>query len=340
MRLFFLSLLIFNSFLFSQNSTLEKYSSSINQKDLKKLLKVYSSDFFEGRFTGTIGEKRALNFLRDFYISKNIKPAKGTTNYFQNFTLSPSSNRIGNTRLKLDSYGNIKSNNLIAIIEGNENPEEYVVISAHLDHMGKIGDDIYNGADDNGSGTVAILEIAEAFIEAKINGDGPKRSVVFLHVSAEENGIRGSEFYTNNPLYKLTNTIVNLNIDMIGRIDPKRTNENMDYIYLIGSDRLSQELHNISESVNNKTTKLFLDYKYNDPLDPNRFYERSDHFHFAKNNIPVIFYFNGTHDDYHKPSDTMDKINFPLLEKRTRLIFNTAWELANRNKRIFSDKIK
>jgi len=340
MRLFFLSLLILSNFLFSQNHSLEKYSSSINQNDLKKLLKVYSSDFFEGRFTGTIGEKRALNFLRDFYVSKNIKPAKGTNNYFQNFTLSPSSKRKGNTRLKLDPNGKIKSSNLIATIEGNEKPEEYVVISAHLDHMGKIGDNIYNGADDNGSGTVAILEIAEAFIEAKINGDGPKRSVIFLHVSAEENGIRGSEFYTKNPLYKLSNTIVNLNIDMIGRIDPKRTNENMDYIYLIGSDRLSQELHEISESVNNKTTKLYLDYKYNDPLDPNRFYERSDHFHFAKNNIPVIFYFNGIHDDYHKPSDTMDKINFPLLKKRTRLIFNTAWELANRNDRVFPDKIK
>ncbi len=229
--------------------------------------------------------------------------------------------------------------NVIAYIKGSEKPDEYIVISAHLDHVG-IDDDgnVFNGADDDGSGTVAILEIAEAFKKAQDEGNSPKRSVVFLHVTGEEKGLFGSKYYTDQaPIFPLANTVANLNIDMIGRIDPKREG-NRNYIYLIGSDKLSTELHNVSEEINTKYTQLELDYTYNDENDPNRFYYRSDHYNFAKNNIPVIFYFNGTHEDYHKITDTPDKINYDLLTNRAKLIFHTAWELANREKRVVVDK--
>ena len=176
--------------------------------------------------------------------------------------------------------------------------------------------------------------MAEAFKQAEKEGFGPKRSLVFLHVTGEEKGLLGSKYYTENPLYPIKNTVANLNIDMIGRVNPKRETEDPNYIYLIGSDKLSQELHDISEAVNDKYIQLELDYTYNDERDPNRFYYRSDHYNFAKKNIPVIFYFNGTHVDYHKPTDTADKINYPVLEKRIKLIFYTAWELANRKNRI------
>ncbi len=232
----------------------------------------------------------------------------------------------------------ISSENVVAYIKGSEKPDEIVVISAHLDHEGIKDEDIYNGADDDGSGTVAILEIAEAFKMAEKAGSGPKRSILFLHVTGEEKGLLGSRHYTDNdPIFPLENTVVNLNIDMIGRTDPKRKEGDRNYIYLIGSDKLSTELHNISEEVNAKYCNVELDYTYNDDNDPNRFYYRSDHYNFAKNNIPVIFYFNGTHDDYHKPSDTADKIEYDLLENRTRLVFHTAWELANRDDRIIVD---
>ena len=125
---------------------------------------------------------------------------------------------------------------------------------------------------------------------------------------------------------------------MIGRTDPKRESSNRNYLYLIGSDKLSSELHELSEEVNAKYCNIELDYTFNDENDPNRFYYRSDHYNFAKNNIPVIFYFNGTHADYHKPTDTPDKIDYDLLENRTRLVFHTAWELANRENRITVDK--
>jgi len=234
----------------------------------------------------------------------------------------------------------ISSENVAAIIKGSENPDEYIIISAHLDHEGIKNGEIYNGADDDGSGTVALLEIADAFKTAVKNGQGPKRSIVLLHVTGEEKGLLGSRYYTDmDPIFPLANTVANLNIDMIGRIDPKHEDGDGNYLYLIGSDKLSSELHAISEEVNNKYTHIVFDYEYNEDDDPNRFYYRSDHYNFAKNNIPVIFYFSGTHADYHKPTDTAEKIRYDLLENRTRLIFYTAWELANRDKRIEVDKV-
>ena len=158
-----------------------------------------------------------------------------------------------------------------------------------------------------------------------------------MPVTGEEKGLLGSEFYADvKPIFPLKNTVANLNVDMVGRIDNEHKDGN--YVYVIGSDKLSTELHNINENMNKKYTKLDLDYKYNDDKDPNRFYYRSDHYNFAKNDIPIIFYFNGTHGDYHKTSDTVDKINFEALEKRAKLVFFTAWQLANQDKRIEVDK--
>tara|TARA_Y100000996_G_C22557659_1_gene656195 strand:+ start:3927 stop:4907 length:981 start_codon:yes stop_codon:yes gene_type:complete len=297
------------------------YAETIESEDLKGLLYTYASDYFAGRDTGKKGQKIAVDFLRDYYLNKGITSAQNSENFFQKMILN----------IKGE---NVETENVVAIIPGNEKPNEYIILSAHLDHVGKENGKIYNGADDDGSGTVAILEIAEAFQNSVINGDGPKRSIVFLHVTGEEKGLLGSKFYTENPLYPLENTVANLNIDMIGRLDPKRVDKDPNYIYLIGSDRLSQELHDISEKMNSEYTNLKIDYTFNKKNDPNRFYFRSDHYNFAKKGIPIIFYFNGTHEDYHKPTDTPDKINYPLLSKRTKLIFYTAWKLANQPERI------
>ena len=303
----------------------KEFGNSIEEQDLKELLYVYASDYFQGRETGTLGQKRAVTFLREFYQNRGIAAANGTEDYFQPMELSIKGNPV-------------QTENVVAIIEGSTLPEEYIVISSHLDHEGVKNGEVYNGADDDGSGSVALLEVAEAFQEAVKAGKGPKRSIIFLHVSGEEKGLLGSRYYTDNPLYPLANTIANLNIDMVGRTDPKRENENDNYIYLIGSDRLSTELHEVSEAANKATVNLELDYTYNAKDDPNRFYFRSDHYNFAKNNIPVIFYFNGTHADYHKPTDTVEKIRYDLLAQRSQLVFYTAWELANREERIVVDK--
>lgn len=225
----------------------------------------------------------------------------------------------------------VYSENVLGFIEGTDKKEEVLVISAHYDHIGYDNGEICNGADDDGSGTVAVLELAQAFKLADEAGSGPRRSILFLNVSGEEKGLLGSQYYAENPVYSLENTITNLNIDMIGRIDENHDNGN--YIYVIGADKLSKDLHDINEASNKEYTNLELDYTYNDENDPNRFYYRSDHYNFAKNNIPVIFYFSGVHEDYHKPTDDVEKIMFPKMEKVVKLIFYTAWELANRENR-------
>ncbi len=231
----------------------------------------------------------------------------------------------------------VSTENVIGLISGSEIPEEYIFITAHYDHIGVIDGKVYNGADDDGSGTVSVLEIAEAFSKAKLAGKGPKRSIVFMTVSGEEKGLLGSQFYVDHPIFPLKNTICNLNIDMVGRIDKQHAKDS-NYVYVIGADKLSSELSAINEEANANHTNLNLDYTYNKPTDPNRFYYRSDHYNFAKNNIPIIFYFNGTHEDYHKDTDEVNKINFPLMKTRASLVFYTAWELANRKTTIKVDR--
>ena len=233
----------------------------------------------------------------------------------------------------------ITSENVLAYIEGTDLKEQLIVVTAHYDHLGIDGKIVFNGADDDGSGTVAVINMAETFAKAKREGRGPRRSMLFMTVAGEEKGLLGSSYYTDHPEFPLKNTVCDLNIDMIGRQDEKHAN-NPNYIYLIGSDKLSSQLHNISENQNKLYENLELDYTYNDEKDKNRFYYRSDHYNFAKNGIPVIFYFNGVHADYHKETDEVEKINFEKMEKITRLVFFTAWELANRNERIVVDSNK
>jgi len=230
----------------------------------------------------------------------------------------------------------VYTENVLGYIEGTDKKGEVLVITAHYDHLGKEGDKIFYGADDDGSGTSALMELAQAFGKAKQEGHPPRRSILIMPVTGEEKGLLGSEYYTDHPVFPLDSTVVDLNIDMIGRLDEAHE-KNPNYVYLIGSNKLSTELHKISEEANTTYTHIDLDYKFNAPDDPNRFYYRSDHYNFAKNKIPVIFYFNGTHADYHQATDTVDKILFTKMEKITRLVFYTAWELANRDKRIIVD---
>jgi hypothetical protein len=230
--------------------------------------------------------------------------------------------------------------NVLAVLEGTDLKDEYVFITSHYDHVGKRNDTtIYYGADDDGSGTTGILELAEAFVEAKKAGRGPRRSIVFMTVSGEEKGLWGSAYYTDHPVFPLEKTSVDLNIDMIGRTGSEylKDKDSTNYLYIIGDDKLSSDLAVITDKINNTYSKMKLDRKYNDPNDPNRFYFRSDHYNFAEKGVPIIFYFNGTHADYHRPTDTPDKINYPMMAKRTQLVFHTAWEMANRNEMLKRD---
>ncbi len=227
----------------------------------------------------------------------------------------------------------LESSNVIGIIPGTSKKEEYVFLTGHYDHLGKNGDVIYYGADDDGSGSVGVIQMAEAFAAAAKNGNKPKRTMIFMTVSGEEKGLLGSEYYSEHPTIDLAKASADLNTDMIGRGDSSRKADTLNYIYVIGHDKLSSDLAVINEAVNKKyINNLALDYKYDDPNDQNRIYYRSDHYNFAKKGVPILFFYDGMLGaDYHKPTDTVDKIQFEVMSRRAQLVFHTAWVIANRD---------
>jgi hypothetical protein len=232
--------------------------------------------------------------------------------------------------------------NVAGILEGADPvlKHEYVVFSAHYDHLKTgPGGEIYPGADDDGSGTTSVLTIAHA-----MSLERPKRSVLVMFHAGEELGLLGSEYNTDYaPVVPLKQMVADLNIDMIGRSKPPGDNllpdehlTDANTVYLVGSNRISQELHKLSEETNSQFQKMKLDYYYNDPDNPERIYFRSDHWNYAKHGIPIIFYFDGTSVDYHRPTDTIDKIDFTKMTKVARLVFETGWRIANLDHRLAS----
>jgi hypothetical protein len=314
------------------------------QKNLSSARKIS----LDSRMHMGFSEKPEDNYSNSIYISSETAKAILGTSFSQVVKARKRIEKKGKPKsvsfpvdLALTQQKNVKSllgENMLAYVEGTDPDlkDEVLIVTAHYDHIGRRGNSIFNGADDNGSGTSTVLEIAQAFTLAKQAGVGPRRSVLFMLVSGEEKGLLGSEFYVNHPLFPLENTIANINVDMVGRVDEKHAAD-PNYIYVIGSDRLSTTLHEINEAANDKYTQLELDYTYNAEDDPNRYYYRSDHYNFAERGIPAVFYFNGTHADYHQDTDTVDKINFEKMVHIGQLVFYTAWELANRNERIKVD---
>ncbi|MBZ5521491.1 MAG: M28 family peptidase [Acidobacteriia bacterium] len=234
----------------------------------------------------------------------------------------------------------VRTQNVVGVLEGTDPKlkNEYVAFSAHYDHLQTANNgDVFHGADDDGSGTVAILAIARAMAK-----DPPRRSILIIFHAGEELGLLGSEYNTDiAPAVPLDKMVADLNIDMIGRSKPAGDQAEADVhltdartVYLVGSNRISQELHQLSEATNDEFQKLRLDYHYNDPNNPERIYFRSDHWNYAKHGVPVIFYFDGTHVDYHKTTDTVDKIDFNKMTNITRLVFETGWRIANLDHRL------
>ncbi|MBS1597833.1 MAG: M28 family peptidase [Bacteroidetes bacterium] len=283
---------------------------------------------------------KAVNYINTYYISEEIARSIMGKDYdtAKNGHVQPKSYNANIVLQFIKSIALLQSSNVMGYLEGTDLKDQLLIISAHYDHLGKKDSTIYYGADDDGSGTVSVLEIASAFAQAKAAGAGPRRSILFLAHSGEEEGLWGSQYYTASPPHPLANTTADLNIDMIGRIDPTRKrSDTANYIYVVGDNRLSSDLHPIIESTNKKFTQLKLDYKFNDPKDPERIFYRSDHYSFASKGVPVVFFYDGSNKDYHKPTDTPDKINYELLANRAKLVFYSAWEIANRDNMLARD---
>ena len=317
----------------------ETFSSQINSRWMKHLTDSPSLELDEGKEDKLI----PVYYISQEMAAELFKSAKTSTEEVKNeLNKAPSVSGIvfKKQRFNLKTDGSsriIFSENVLGYLEGTDKKDELVILTAHYDHLGIKDGEVFNGADDDGSGTAALLELAEAFSKAAEAGYRPRRSILFMPVAGEEKGLLGSRYYSDHPVFPLENTVCDLNIDMIGRID-KEHKENPEYVYIIGSDKLSSELHEANESANANYPSINLDYTFNKPDDPNRFYYRSDHYNFAKKGIPVIFYFTGVHEDYHKSTDTIEKIMFPKMTKIVQLVFGTAWEVANREKRLEVDK--
>lgn len=334
------------------NSANERGGTSSNQYKIQKAIELgvkgifVMSNEFPRKFAGDTKsrmmlKKPATNNTPVFYVNSDLAHellGMNPKQLLQSIKNIPLGNYNSNALIIINKRNlMLQSSNVLGIIPGTDKADEYVVVTAHYDHLGKKGNTIFHGADDDGSGTTSVLQLAEAFAKAKNEGFGPRRSIVFMTFSGEEKGLLGSQFYSEHPTFPLAKTVVDLNIDMVGRIDPSYVGDSLNYLYIVGDDKLSSDLRKITDSVNTAYTKLQLNRKYNDINDVNRFYYRSDHYNFAKNGVPAIFYFNGTHADYHKSTDTVDKINFDLMSKRVKLVYFTLWNMANRNSIIKRD---
>jgi Zn-dependent M28 family amino/carboxypeptidase len=312
------------------NPAIETISSTIANSNSKTNAYYPNKSETDGLNYMVISHKVANNFFPQWSMDSLIRLAK-LYNTFSAGSLAEVAMPYS-FEYKKDK-AQINASNVLGIIEGTDKKDEYVFLTAHYDHLGMHDGKIYYGADDDGSGTCAVINMARAFAKAKAEGKGPRRTIVFMTVSGEEKGLWGSKYYSNNPVYPLDKTSVDLNTDMVGRVDTERkTDDSLNYVYVIGHDKLSSDLPVINEGVNKKYTNLVLDYKYDDPADKQRIYYRSDHYNFARKGVPILFFYDGMlKADYHKPTDTVDKINWELYEKRVRMIFHTAWEMANSN---------
>lgn len=311
----------------------------LEDEDYEKRLKKYSDYIYTSRFklpdsrdfNGVSGKYGGIYFNQNKIESLCGISDKDLEKYFKSLRNNKPELPVSSGSLFIQTKYNqniVSAPNILGLIKATEETDETVVVTAHYDHIGFDSEGIYNGADDNGSGTVSVLEIVEAFSIAKANGIELNKNILFMWFTGEEKGLLGSRYFCDfNPAIPLENIVCNVNIDMVGRVDDDHE-ENRDYVYSIGSDRLSSELKSLCEKVNKEVSDIEIDYSYDALDDPNNFYKRSDHYNFAKNDIPVVFYFNGTHDDYHQTTDTVEKIQFDVMEKRVRMIFRTILEIA------------
>lgn len=323
-------------------------SLRVSESLLKQHVFVLASDSLQGRQTGTVGQLKAAKYcaqqlkeshLQPFFPIDSTQSSFWQRYYFINERFIPvlpnNATLIGTyQRMSLvpppsgnDSLRRYVAHNIGGLLIGTTRPQEIVVVSAHFDHLGQANQQIFHGADDNASGTAAVLAMATVFDSLAQAGMRPQRSILFLLFSGEEGGLIGSSHFVQNTPVGLDKFVANLNIDMIGRTD-KWHRRKPNYCYLITGGKESP-LREMVMSANAASMGLEIETDFDTQYDVKRYFYRSDHYNFAKNNIPIAFFFDGEHSDYHQPSDTAEKIDYALLQKRATLIFQVAWQVAN-----------
>ncbi len=319
---------------------------------LRKHVFTLASDSLEGRKTGTIGQLKAAFYCTSSFRQSHllavfrIDSVRGS--FRQPYALTTTDVALfGNSRKYGSAQSTYKRNelapmpltakdssrvffgdNVAGLLVGTDLKREVVVVSAHYDHLGQSGGRVFHGADDNGSGTATVLSVAAVFDSLARQGVRPRRSILFVLFSGEEGGLIGSQYFVANSPIPLNQFVGDLNVDMVGRVDYAHRKK-PDYCYLIRGNQGS-ELQLIAERANQQSVNLALNQGgYDTKNDPERHFFRSDHYNFALSGIPVLFFTSGQHPDYHQPSDTADKIEYDVLQKRATLVFQTAWSMAN-----------
>jgi hypothetical protein len=292
-------------------------AESITAEDMYGRIYFLASEALQGRDTPSPGLEAAAAYLVSEHRRMGLEPAGEQETFYQRYPFRPRQGRGAGPDGTVSFPPNV-----VAVLRGSDPQlrDEYVVLSAHFDHVGigrpVAGDSIFNGADDNASGTAALLEVAKAFSSLP---ERPRRSVIFLHVSGEEHGLLGSRWYSDNPTVPIGSIVANVNADMISRNAP-------DTIVVIGKGYST--LGTVVNAAGARHPELGLTVA--DDLWPNeRFFYRSDHFNFARLEIPSLFFFSGVHEDYHRPSDTVERIDADKAARVARLIFHTVQDIAN-----------
>lgn len=316
---------------------------------LKKHVFALADDSLRGRATGTPGQLTAARYcVKSFRESRLLaafpvdsvrasfyQPFYFTTTEVSLFKTSPGQPSMRYKRGELvpapvtakDSAQVQQGHNVAGLIIGTDRKQEVVVISAHYDHVGQVGGRVFPGADDNASGTASVLSIASVFDSLARQGIRSRRSILFVLFSGEENGLLGSAYFVYNSPIAMQQIVGNLNTDMVGRIDGKHW-KHANYCYLITGSENSR-LRQLAEQANKQSVQIDLDYEHDTEDDPKQYFSRSDHYNLAKLGVPILFFTDGEHPDYHQPSDKPQKIEYDLLAKRATLIFQTAWLMAN-----------
>ncbi len=329
---------------------------TVSAANLKQHVFALASDQFQGRKTGTDGQVQAANYctqaFRQNHLLAPFRLDSIRGSFRQPFAFMTTevvpygaarlnglpasafqrSELVPLPQTARDSNRVMFGHNVGGLIIGTDLKQEVVVISAHYDHLGTEGKRVFYGADDNASGTATVLGVSAVFDSLRQAGIRSRRSMLFVLFSGEEGGLLGSSHFIDNSPVPLSQLVCDLNVDMVGRVDDAHRKK-PDYCYLL-TNKDGRKLRQIAEQVNVQSVNLSINQGgYDTQEDPEQFFSRSDHYNFAKQGIPALFFTSGTHVDYHKPTDTADRINYEVLAKRATLVFQTAWALANQEER-------
>ena len=296
----------------SMAQNLREYENIISPSEMEATLSYLAHDMTEGRASGTPGKVLAEHFLVGQFRSIGLKP--WNWNYTQSFRFKDS----------------IAVRNVVGLIPASVQTDEYIIIGAHYDHLGKLGHTVYPGADDNASGVTALISIARMFAAMKADGKGPRKNLIFVAFDGKELDMAGSRYFVRHLGFPSSRITAMVNLDMLGTdlVPPRR---NKEYLFAIGENSLPESYRGYLAGICSRPLYK-MDLTFYGSRDFYRMMQQtSDQYPFSRAGIPAILFTSAFHEHTYKKSDRPDIINYPLLRKRTLVIFNFINRLCANN---------